>query len=102
MNKKFEELSPLERAIIGIEKRRWKYQGSKEKTIGALGITPSAYYQKLNTMIDDPRVIAAEPILTARLREHRDQQSRFGGVEHRAQRGPQGACGPADKLATKR
>ena len=35
MNKKFEELSPLERAIIGIEKRRWKYQGSKEKTIGA-------------------------------------------------------------------
>ena len=71
MNKKFEELSPLERAIIGIEKRRWKYQGSKEKTIGALGITPIAYYQKLNTMIDDPRVIAAEPILTARLREHR-------------------------------
>ena len=59
MNKKFEELSPLERAIIGIEKRRWKYQGSKEKTIGALGITPIAYYQKLNTMIDDPRVIAA-------------------------------------------
>ena len=37
VNKKFEELSPLERAIIGIEKRRWKYQGSKEKTIGALG-----------------------------------------------------------------
>ena len=74
VNKKFVELSPLERAIIGIEKRRWKYQGSKEKTIGALGITPIAYYQKLNTMIDDPRVIAAEPILTARLREHRDQQ----------------------------
>ena len=73
VNKKFEELSPLERAIIGIEKRRWKYQGSKEKTIGAWGITPIAYYQKLNTMIDSQRVIAAEPILMHRLREVRDR-----------------------------
>ena len=67
-------LTDLERAMIALEKRHWKYQGTKEKAITALGLTPIAYYQKLNTMIDDPRVIAAEPILTARLREHRDQQ----------------------------
>lgn len=74
MNKKTERLTARERAIIDIEKRRWKYQGSKEKAIGRLGLTPVAYYQKLNVMIDDPRIIAAEPLLTGRLRAHRDAE----------------------------
>ena len=66
-------LTDLERAMIALEKRRWKYQGTKEKAITALGLTPIAYYQKLNTMIDSQRVIAAEPILMHRLREVRDR-----------------------------
>ena len=53
--------------MIALEKRHWKYQGTKEKAITALGLTPIAYYQKLNTMIDSQRVIAAEPILMHRL-----------------------------------
>jgi hypothetical protein len=66
-------LTDLERAMIALEKRHWKYQGTKEKAITALGLTPIAYYQKLNTMIDSQRVIAAEPILMHRLREIRDR-----------------------------
>lgn len=66
-------LTDLERAMIALEKRHWKYQGTKEKAITALGLTPIAYYQKLNTMIDSQRVIAAEPILMHRLREVRDR-----------------------------
>ena len=66
-------LTDLERAMIALEKRHWKYQGTKEKAITALGLTPIAYYQKLNTMIDSQRVIAAEPILMHRLRELRDR-----------------------------
>jgi len=66
-------LTDLERAMIALEKRHWKYQGTKEKAIAALGLTPIAYYQKLNTMIDSQRVIAAEPILMHRLREVRDR-----------------------------
>ena len=66
-------LTDLERAMIALEKRHWKYQGTKEKAITALGLTPIAYYQKLNTMIDSQRVIAAEPILMHRLHEVRDR-----------------------------
>ena len=66
-------LTDLERAMIALEKRHWKYQGTKEKAITALGLTPIAYYQKLNTMIDSQSVIAAEPILMHRLREVRDR-----------------------------
>ena len=66
-------LTDLERAMIALEKRHWKYQGTKEKAITALGLTPIAYYQKLNTMIDSQRVIAAEPLLMHRLREVRDR-----------------------------
>ncbi|QRZ61902.1 DUF3263 domain-containing protein [Rothia sp. ZJ932] len=66
-------LTDIEAAIIGLEKRRWKYPGAKEQAIRQqLSLSPIAYYQLLNTMIDTPRVIAVEPALTRRLREHRD------------------------------
>ena len=32
-------LTDLERAMIALEKRHWKYQGTKEKAITALGLT---------------------------------------------------------------
>lgn len=59
-------------AILALEKRRFKYQGSKEQAIGRLGFTPVAYYQQLNALIDNPVAIATEPVLTARLRQQRD------------------------------
>ncbi|WP_237188836.1 DUF3263 domain-containing protein [Rothia nasimurium] len=66
-------LTRTEQAILDLEKKRFKYQGSKEQAIGrVLGLTPVAYYQQLNALIDNPRAIAAEPALTARLRAQRD------------------------------
>lgn len=71
-----ENLTEQERAILELEKKRFRYQGSKEQAIQKkLGLSAVAYYQLLNTMIDNPRVIAAEPRLTARLRQHRDALS---------------------------
>lgn len=68
-----EALTQLERNIIALEKRRFRYQGSKEQAISRdLGLTPIAYYQHLNTMMDDPRVIAQAPDLMRRLRQRRD------------------------------
>ncbi|WP_237207592.1 DUF3263 domain-containing protein [Rothia nasimurium] len=68
-----EGLSELEVAILNLEKKRFKYQGSKEQAITrTLGLTPVAYYQQLNALIDNPRAIAAEPALTRRLRLKRD------------------------------
>ncbi len=70
---KWQELAPLERSILSLEKENWKYPGAIEAAVRRrLGLTPIAYYQQLNTMIDNPRIIALEPALTRRLREHRD------------------------------
>ena len=67
-------LTEVEAGILSIEKRQWKYPGTKEQAIRAeLDMAPIAYYQRLNQMIDDPRIIAAEPALTRRLRDFRDQ-----------------------------
>lgn len=65
-------LNPLERRILSLERRNFKHQGTKEKAIKALGLTPIAYYQRLNVMLDDPRVHAAAPRLAAALRARRD------------------------------
>lgn len=68
------QLTDQERAILDIEKKRFKYQGSKEQAIRKrLGLTPIAYYQQLNALIDNPRAIAAEPALTRKLRLTRDR-----------------------------
>lgn len=67
-------LTELERNILNLEKKRFRYPGAKEQVIRAqLGLSAVSYYQKLNTMIDDARIIQAEPALTRRLRHHRDK-----------------------------
>lgn len=65
-------LTPLERRILEVERRRFKHQGSKEKAIIAAGFTPIAYYQRLNVMLDDERVRAAAPQIIDVLRARRD------------------------------
>lgn len=65
-------LTPVERRILEVERRRFKHQGSKEKAIIAAGFTPIAYYQRLNVMLDDERVRAAAPQIIDILRARRD------------------------------
>ena len=65
-------LTPVERRILEVERRRFKHQGSKEKAIIAAGFTPIAYYQRLNVMLDDERVRAAAPQIIDVLRVRRD------------------------------
>ena len=65
-------LTPVERRILEVERRRFKHQGSKEKVIIAAGFTPIAYYQRLNVMLDDERVRAAAPQIIDVLRARRD------------------------------
>lgn len=65
-------LTPMERRILEVERRRFKHQGSKEKAIIAAGFTPIAYYQRLNVMLDDERVRAAAPQIIDVLRARRD------------------------------
>ncbi|WP_315431826.1 DUF3263 domain-containing protein [uncultured Rothia sp.] len=65
-------LTPVERRILEVERRRFKHQGSKEKAIIAAGFTPIAYYQRLNVMLDDERVHAVAPQIIDVLRARRD------------------------------
>lgn len=65
-------LTPVERRILEVERRRFKHQGSKEKAIIAAGFTPIAYYQRLNVMLDDERVRAAAPQIIDVLRARRE------------------------------
>lgn len=66
------ELTDLERIILHIESKTHRTQGSKEKTIIRLThMSPVAYYQKLNVMLDDPRIYNAQPHLVTMLRARR-------------------------------
>ncbi|WP_144793591.1 DUF3263 domain-containing protein [Kocuria palustris] len=66
-------LDATQRAILELEKRRFKYQGAKERTIRAeLGLPVTEYYQRLNALLDSPLAWQAEPALARRLSEQRD------------------------------
>ena len=67
-----DSVTELEHAIIALETKNWRYQGRKEQAILNLGLSPIAYYQKLNSMIDDPRIIARYPVETDAWRARRE------------------------------
>lgn len=70
-------LSERDRAILAFERQWWKYAGAKETAIRELfGLSATRYYQVLNTLIDDPDALAADPLLVKRLRRMRDERQR--------------------------
>lgn len=73
-----EHLSERDRAILAFERQWWKYAGAKETAIRELfDLTATRYYQTLNTLIDDPAALAADPLLVKRLQRMRDQRHRL-------------------------
>lgn len=66
-------LEPIERAILDLEKQRFKYQGAKERAIRLkLRMPVTEYYQRLNALLDTRAAWAAEPVLVRRLVQLRD------------------------------
>jgi hypothetical protein len=64
-------------AVLAFERRWWKHAGAKEEAIRReFGLNPTAYYQLLSRVIDDPAAQAAEPALVAQLRELRASRHR--------------------------
>ena len=50
--------------------------GAREHAIRQeLGQEPVAYYQQLNRLLDDPRALAAYPVVVNRLRRIRNQRA---------------------------
>ena len=69
-------LSRLEIEMLDFERTWWRYAGVKESSIKELfNLTPPAYYQLLNNLIDRDAALIADPILVKRLRRLRDQRT---------------------------
>ena len=69
-------LNELENKMLDFERQWWRYAGAKESAIKELfDLTPPAYYQMLNNLIDREDALNAEPILVKRLRRLRESRT---------------------------
>lgn len=74
-----EELTAQERAILALEARTFRYVGAKERRIREeLALTPTAYFVRLNALLDRPEALRAAPALVHRLRARRVSASDAG------------------------
>jgi hypothetical protein len=70
-------LSERDRQILDFERQWWKYAGAKEQAVRELfDMSATRYYQVLNTLIDSPAALAADPMLVKRLRRLRATRQR--------------------------
>jgi hypothetical protein len=70
-------LSDRDRRILEFERQWWKYAGAKEQAIRELfDMSSTRYYQVLNTLIDSPAALEADPMLIKRLRRLRASRQR--------------------------
>lgn len=71
-------MTPQQIEILGLEKRWYRTQAAKEGDIAEkLSLSAVRYYQLLNTLLDDPDALAAEPVLVKRLRRIRDSRAKL-------------------------
>ncbi|CAB4752679.1 unannotated protein [freshwater metagenome] len=69
-------LTQLESKILEFEGQWWKFAGAKESAIKELfDLTPPAYYQLLNNLIDRDDALLAAPMLVKRLRRLREART---------------------------
>ncbi len=69
-------LTELETKILDFEAQWWKFAGAKESAIKELfDMTPPAYYQLLNNLIDRDDALLAAPMLVKRLRRLREART---------------------------
>ena len=69
-------LSELEIKMLEFERTWWRHAGAKESSIKELfNLTPPAYYQMLNNLIDREAALMAEPLLVKRLLRVRQQRT---------------------------
>ena len=72
-----EGLNRREYDILAFERQWWKYAGAKEEAIKELfAMSATRYYQVLNTLLDNPAALEADPMLVKRLRRMRAARQR--------------------------
>ena len=72
-----DQLDRRDREILAFERQWWKYAGAKEQAIRELfNMSATRYYQALNSLIDRPQALTADPMLVKRLRRLRSGRQR--------------------------
>jgi hypothetical protein len=70
-------LGERERSVLAFERHWWRHAGAKEEAIRReFAVGPTAYYQLLSRLIDDPAAIAYDPMLVKRLQRQRASRQR--------------------------
>jgi hypothetical protein len=70
-------LGERERRVLAFERQWWRHAGAKEEAIRReFGVGPTAYYQLLSRLIDDPAAMAYDPMLVRRLQRQRASRRR--------------------------
>ena len=81
------QLTARDQEILAFERQWWKYAGAKEQAIRELfDMSATRYYQALNSMIDRPAALAADPMLVKRLRRLRSGRQRARAARRLAMR----------------
>jgi hypothetical protein len=71
------ELSVRDRAVLDLAAKAWPGAGARDRSVRErLGISPTAYLQLLNALLDDPRALAYAPVTVNRLRAGREARRR--------------------------
>jgi hypothetical protein len=84
-------LEERERGILVFERQWWRHAGAKEEAIRRrFGIGPTAYYQLLSRVIDDPAALAHDPMLVKRLQRQRAARRRQRASRRLGVQGPTG------------
>lgn len=67
--------TPLEESVLAIEREFPTYSGRKDDAIRSrLDLSPIAYYQVLNTLMERPEAMEHEPQVIGRLHRARAQE----------------------------
>ncbi len=70
-------LTEPQRAILDFERQWWRQPGAKEQAIReTFGMTPTRYYQNLNTLLDLPAAVSYDASLVHRLQRVRTAATR--------------------------
>jgi Protein of unknown function (DUF3263) len=73
-------LGEREQGVLAFERHWWRHAGAKEEAIRRqFGVGPTAYYQLLSRLIDDPAAMAHDPMLVKRLQRQRASRRRRRG-----------------------
>jgi hypothetical protein len=69
------ELSARDRAVLDLAGRPWPGPGARDRAVRErLGMSPTAYLQLLNALLDDPLALAYAPVTVNRLRAGREER----------------------------